>query len=73
MLMKTLLETYRDVSRQLMSGQNVTPVAESRQTANSSHWANDVAQASRLRRQRRQRRLDRAVRHSVNGWSVRTW
>jgi hypothetical protein len=68
--MKTLLETNRDATRQVMPGQPVTTVPVHRQAANASRWINETTQARRLRRLRR---MERAVRHSINGWSVRTW
>ena len=70
MLMKTLLETNRDVTRQTVPGQTVTTVPVERKAANASRWIN---QETKGRRQRRQRRLDRTIGHRIGGWSVRTW
>jgi hypothetical protein len=70
MLMKALFDTYRDVTRQLMPGEAVTTVPVERSAANASRW---IESASHTRRMRRQRRLERAQRHTIDGWSVRTW
>ena len=70
MLMKTLLDTYRDVTRSFTPGQSVTTIEEALPAANANRWSRERTQARRLRRQRR---MDRTVRHSINGWSVRTW
>jgi len=74
MLMKTLLDTYRDVTRQLVPGEQVTTVPVEHPAANASRWTgrriNPEAQGRRLRRQRR---MERAGYRPINGWTVRTW
>jgi hypothetical protein len=74
MLMKTLLETYRDVTRQLVPGQEVTTVPVRRAAANSGQWAGHRSDTkARGRRLRRQRRMEGLANRPVNGWTVRTW
>lgn len=70
MLMKTLLETYRDVTGQTARNQTVTIVPVHRGAANASRWINEETKGRRLRRQRR---MESAGSHRVSGWSVRTW
>mgnify|MGYP001813294811 CR=1 FL=1 len=70
MLMKTLFETYREVTRQILPGQGVTTVEVQRDAANASRWINEETKG---RRQRRTRRMHRTDSHRVGGWSVRTW
>jgi hypothetical protein len=70
MLMKTLLDTYRDVTRQLVRSEPVTTVPVTHSAANASRWIESTSQA---RRMRRQRRLERAESRIIGGWSVRTW
>jgi hypothetical protein len=70
MLMKTLMDTYRDMTRQVTPGQAVTTVPVSRPAANASRWINEETKGRRLRRQRR---MERADSHRISGWSVRTW
>ncbi len=70
MLMKTLMDTYRDVTRQVTPAQAVTTVPVSRSAANASRWINEETKGRRLRRQRR---MERADSHRISGWSVRTW
>jgi hypothetical protein len=70
MLMKMLLDTYRDVTRQIAPGQSVTTVPVTLGAANASRWINEETKG---RRQRRQRRMERADSHRINGWTVRTW
>ena len=70
MLMKTLMDTYRDVTRQTSPGQAVTTVPVDRTAANASRWINEETKGRRLRRQRR---MERTESHRINGWSVRTW
>ena len=74
MLMKTLLDTYRDVTRQLVPGQEVTTVPVARPAANSSQWTGRPVNAkSQGRRLRRQRRMESHGNRPINGWTVRTW
>ena len=70
MLMKTLLETYREVTRQIVPGRGVTTVEVQRGAANASRWINEENEG---RRQRRVRRMNRTASHRVGGWSLRTW
>lgn len=74
MLMKTLVDTYRDVTRQLVPGQEVTTVPVVRAAANSGQWTGHRTDAkAQGRRLRRQRRMERLGNRSMNGWTVRTW
>lgn len=70
MLMQKLLQTYRDLTRQLAPAESVTTVSVERPAANANRW---VDTTSRQRRQRRLRRSARVKPLSVNGWSVKTW
>lgn len=70
MLMQTLLDTYRDVTRQLVPGREVTTIEVPHKAANASRWIEGEGQARRLRRQRR---MERQGNRPINGWSVRTW
>jgi len=70
MLMKVLLDSYREVTRQIVPGKHVTTVDEPRGAANASRWINEEP---RGRRQRRVRRMQRTGSHRVGGWSLRTW
>jgi hypothetical protein len=70
MLIKTQFDTDRDVTRQLASGETLTTVAVEQSAANAGRWIESTSHARRLRRQRR---MERAERRSISGWSVRTW
>ena len=70
MLMQTLLDTYREVTRQVAPGKGVTTVETQSGAANASRWINEGTSS---RRQRRVRRMVRADNHRVGGWSLRTW
>lgn len=70
MLMKKLLDSYRDVTRQLVPADSMTTLAVEHDAANAGRW---VESTSLTRRTRRQRRLDRAQYRPISGWSVRTW
>jgi hypothetical protein len=70
MLMKMLLDTYREVTRQVVPGQAVTAIEVQRAAANASRWINEETKGRRLRRARR---LNRTESYRVGGWSVRTW
>jgi hypothetical protein len=69
MFMKTQRETERDATRHLTPGEPVTTVSVERTAANANRWIDTIAQAHRLRRQRR---MARALRRMIGGWSVRT-
>lgn len=74
MLMKTLLDTYRDVTRQLVPGQEVTTVEVPQKAANASQWTSRwIDGEAQGRRLRRQRRMERLGNRPMNGWTVRTW
>jgi hypothetical protein len=74
MLMKTLLNTYRDVTRQLAPRRTVATVPVRQKAANASQWANRcINNESQGRRLRRQRRMERLGNRPINGWTVRTW
>ena len=70
MLMKTLLYTDRDVTRQLVPADTLTTLPVNHSAANASRW---IESTSHARRMRRQRRLERAESRGIGGWSVRTW
>jgi len=70
MLMKTLLDTYRGMTRQITPGKTVSTIPVNRAAANAGRWSPDNNKARRLRRQRR---MERATSHRIDGWSVRTW
>ena len=69
MFMKILRETERDATRHLVPGETVTTVPVERTAANANRWIDTSAQVHRLRRQRR---VARALRRMIGGWSVRT-
>ena len=69
MFMKKPLETERDATRRLVPGETVTTVPVERTAANANRWIDTMALARRLRRQRR---MARALRRMIGGWSVRT-
>jgi hypothetical protein len=72
--MKTLFDTYRDLTRQLVPGQRVTAVPVDQNAANASRWTNRwIDPAAQGRRLRRQRRMERNRNRPINGWTVRTW
>lgn len=74
MLMKTLFDTYRDISRHLVPGQQVTTVPVVQPAANASRWTRrSIDSEAQGRRMRRQRRMDRAANRPIAGWTVRTW
>jgi hypothetical protein len=70
MFMKKLLDSYRDVTRQLVPADSMTTLPVEHSAANASRW---IESTSLARRARRQRRLDRAQYRPSSGWSVRTW
>lgn len=70
MLMKTLFDTDRDVTRQLVPADTMTTLPVNHNAANASRWIESTSQA---RRMRRQRRLERAESRGIGGWAVRTW
>lgn len=69
MFMKTQRETERDATRHLTPGETVTTVPVERTAANANRWIDTIAQTHRLRRQRR---MARALRRMIGGWSVQT-
>lgn len=70
MLIDSLLESYREMTGQAFTAAPITTVPTSRPAANADRFDKTRMQA---RRQRRQRRLDRAGARSINGWTVRAW
>jgi len=68
--MQTILEAYRDVTRQLVPKEPVHTVPVRHSAANASHWTET---GSHARRMRRQRRIERAMHRPATGWVVRTW
>ena len=70
MLIKTVIDTHRDDTRQTEHGGAVATVPVHRAAANASRWINEETKGRRLRRQRR---MERVGTHRVSGWTVRTW
>jgi len=70
MLIDTIRDVYREITGNFVQGESVVTVPTHRVAANASTFANTEMQA---RRHRRQRRLERAERGGINGWTVRTW
>jgi hypothetical protein len=68
--MKKLLDSYRDVTRQLVPADSMTTLSVAHEAANAGRW---IESTSLARRMRRQRRLERAQYRPISGWSVRTW
>jgi hypothetical protein len=67
MLIKTSLETLRDLTRPLAVDETITTVPVGRIAANAGRWFDGHSQALRLRRQRR---MKRALQRMVGAWSV---
>lgn len=70
MLIEKLRETYREMTGQTVTAEPVTVYANYRTAANESRIERAAMQARRLRRQRR---MERAGRRNISGWTVRTW
>ena len=70
MLINSIRDAYREITGNIELVEPITTVPARRPAANASNFANTEMQA---RRHRRQRRMDRLERHSINGWTVRTW
>lgn len=70
MLIEYLMDSYRELTGQVVPTQPVVTVSATRPAANADSYEKAGMQA---RRQRRQRRLARMGQHSINGWTVRTW
>jgi hypothetical protein len=70
MLIDTIRDAYREMTGNFVQAEPVITVPAHRPAANSGSIAKAEMQA---RRHRRQRRLERAERGGINGWTVRTW
>ncbi|MFC1696630.1 hypothetical protein ACFL1C_11040 [Pseudomonadota bacterium] len=70
MLIENLKNAYQEWTGQVAVVQPVVSVPVRRSAANAPRFAKIEMQA---RRSRRQRRLERATQHGIQGWSVRTW
>ena len=70
MLMKRIRDTYREVTGQIEPVAPVSMVPRYRPAANADNIARSDMQA---RRDRRQRRMERAGMDNVSGWTVRSW
>jgi hypothetical protein len=70
MLIDTIRDAYRDITGNFVEAETVITVPAHRPAANAGSFVNTEMQA---RRQRRQRRLQRAGHGHINGWTVRTW
>lgn len=70
MLMNRLRETYREITGYIEPAAAITMVPNHRPAANADNIAKSDMQA---RRERRQRRMDRAAMRNVSGWTVRSW
>jgi hypothetical protein len=60
----------QELVRHPAAGQAVGRLPANQEAANASHWARAEMQG---RRQRRQRRMERANLQRVSAWTVRTW
>ena len=70
MLIDRIRGASRETTGKIALTEPVTTVPSQRPAANASNFAKTEMQA---RRHRRQRRIERIARRSVNGWTVRTW
>jgi hypothetical protein len=70
MLMKRMRNGYRELSRRLVPVKPLTTIEQRLPAANANNYTNSVAQARRLRRQRRSARLSPG---RAGGWTVSTW
>ena len=70
MLINVIRDAYREITGRITAVAPITTVTIRRPAANAGNIAKTDMQA---RRHRRQRRMDRVVLRSVNGWTVRTW
>ena len=70
MLIERLRDVYREFINPVVNVEAISMDPASRPAANASSFEKNDLQA---RRQRRQRRLNRAVGQNMNGWAVRTW
>ncbi len=70
MLIERIRDVYREFINPVVTDEAITTIPANRPAANASSYEKNEMQA---RRQRRQRRLDRAAGQNINGWAVRTW
>ena len=70
MLIEKFRDTYRELSGQTVTAEPVTVYANFRNAANESRIEKAAMQARRFRRQRR---MERAGRRNISGWTVRSW
>lgn len=70
MLIERIRDVYREFVNPVVTSEAITTIPANRPAANSSIFEKNEVQA---RRQRRQRRINRAAGKNMNGWAVRTW
>lgn len=70
MLIYRLRDIYREITGYIEPAAGFTTVMSSHIAANADNIAQSDMQA---RRQRRQRRADRAVLRKASGWTIRSW
>lgn len=70
MLMNRIRDTYREITGYVEPAAPIFTVPNHRPAAN----ADNIAKSDmRARRERRQRRMERAVLRNISGWTVRSW
>ena len=70
MLINSIKKSYREMIGHIDPIQPIVTVPVIRPAANASGFGQSEMQA---RRQRRERRMDRAGQHASSGWKVRAW
>ena len=70
MLIESIRDAYREITRRITLTEPIVTVPAQQPAANAGNIAKSDMQA---RRHRRQRRMERVARHSIHGWTVRTW
>ena len=70
MLIERIRDVYRELVNPVVTSEAITTIPANRSAANASIFEKNEVQA---RRQRRQRRINRAAGKNMNGWAVRTW
>lgn len=70
MLIEKVRDVYRELIKPVVTPESITKIPATRPAANSHRYADSDGLR---RRQRRQRRLNRAAVNRIHGWAVRTW
>ena len=70
MLIEKVRDVYREFIKPVVAPESITKIPATRPAANSHLYTNCDGNS---RRQRRQRRLNRATTYRIHGWAVRTW